>query len=172
MALPAFSRRTPLLQRSIGFSVNLQQRRVGTDRQTERQTDTVPLLKPCSAYYAGNANKMRLVNITERGQQNSYAIEFAIGNESVPIQLAQCWFSGLAISQTKNINILFQIKYTEAILSNSTRKLLWFEISKMTIAVLKINLLCYLLKCSAHFRSQLIVRLWLHLNDIMLYSAQ
>jgi len=33
---------------------------------------------------------------------------------------------------------LFQIKYTEAILSNSTRKLLWFEITKMLIAVFKI----------------------------------
>jgi len=30
---------------------------------------------------------------------------------------------------------IFQIKYTEAILSNSTRKLLWFEISKTPIAV-------------------------------------
>ena len=30
----------------------------------------------------------------------------------------------------------FQIKYTEAILSNSTRKLLWLEITKMLIAVL------------------------------------
>jgi len=29
----------------------------------------------------------------------------------------------------------YQIKYTEAILSNSTRKLLWFEITKMLIAV-------------------------------------
>jgi len=42
----------------------------------------------------------------------------ATGNESVPIQLAQCWFTGL-----------------EAILSNSTRKLLRFEIAKMLIAV-------------------------------------
>ena len=32
---------------------------------------------------------------------------------------------------------IFQIKYTEAILSNSTRKLLWFEITKMLIAVVK-----------------------------------
>jgi len=30
---------------------------------------------------------------------------------------------------------IFQIKYTEAILSNSARKLLWFEITKMLIAV-------------------------------------
>jgi len=36
---------------------------------------------------------------------------------------------------------IFQVKYTEAILSNSTRKLLWFEISKMTIAVLQIKLI-------------------------------
>jgi len=33
--------------------------------------------------------------------------------------------------------IFFQIKYTEEILSNSTRKLLWFEIIKMMIAVKK-----------------------------------
>jgi len=32
---------------------------------------------------------------------------------------------------------IFQIKYAEAILSNNTRKLLWFEISKTLIAVLK-----------------------------------
>jgi len=32
---------------------------------------------------------------------------------------------------------IFLIKCTEAILSNSTRKLLWFEIGKMLIAVLK-----------------------------------
>ena len=37
----------------------------------------------------------------------------------------------------------FQIKYTEAILSKSTRKLLWFEVTKMLIAVLKLS--CYLL---------------------------
>jgi len=30
---------------------------------------------------------------------------------------------------------IFQMKYKEAILSNSTRKLLWFEITKMLIAV-------------------------------------
>jgi len=32
---------------------------------------------------------------------------------------------------------IFQIKYTEVILSNSTRKLLWFEITKMLIVVQK-----------------------------------
>ena len=41
----------------------------------------------------------------------------SVGNESVPIQLSQCWFPGLAIS--------------------SAKLLLWFETSKMLIAVLK-----------------------------------
>jgi len=35
------------------------------------------------------------------------------------------------------INIFFQIKYTKAILSKNTRKLLWFEITKMLIVVSK-----------------------------------
>jgi len=35
------------------------------------------------------------------------------------------------------MDYIFQIKYTAAILSNCTRKLLWFEISKMMIAVRK-----------------------------------
>jgi len=55
---------------------------------------------------------------------------------NVPVQLAQCWFPRLAISMLK-YKYIYQIKYTEAILSNSTRKLLWFEISKMPIAVLR-----------------------------------
>jgi len=54
----------------------------------------------------------------------------------VPIELVQGQFPGLAISNAK-IQIRFQIIYTEAILSNSTRKLLWFEISKMLIGLLK-----------------------------------
>jgi len=55
----------------------------------------------------------------------------------VLIKLAQCWFPGLAISSAKMNKSIFQIKYMEAIMSNSTRKLLWFEISKMSIAVKK-----------------------------------
>ena len=69
-----------------------------------------------------------------------------IGNESVSIQLAQCWSPGLAISDDKIYIYFSQIKCTEAILSNGTRKLLWFEITQMLIAVLdKKNLLCHLL---------------------------
>ena len=49
---------------------------------------------------------------------------------------------------------IFQVKYTEAILSNNSRKPLRFEITKMLIACsLKKNLLCYLLQFSAYFRS-------------------
>ena len=43
------------------------------------------------------------------------------------------------------------ITYTEAILSNNTPKMSWFETTTMLIAVLKINLLCHLLQFSAHF---------------------
>jgi len=43
----------------------------------------------------------------------------------------------LAISSAKILIYIFQIKYTEVILSDSTRKLLWFEITKMLIAVKK-----------------------------------
>jgi len=59
------------------------------------------------------------------------------GNKSVPIQLAQCCFPGLAISNSMKYKYIFQIKYTGAISSNSTRKLLWFEVTKMLIAVLQ-----------------------------------
>jgi len=63
--------------------------------------------------------------------------------------LAQCWFPDrLAISNTKNINVNIQKNIPKEILSNRTRKLLWFEINKMLIAVLKINLLCHLLQFS------------------------
>jgi len=65
-----------------------------------------------------------------------------IGNESVPIQLAQCRFSGLAISSAK-ILILFSNKiYTEAILSDSTRILLWFDITKNTDCSLRKKFYC------------------------------
>jgi len=58
----------------------------------------------------------------------------------VPIQLAQCWFPELAISYAKiDAYYFFQIKYTETILSNSTRKLLCFEITELLIAVLEIK---------------------------------
>ena len=38
---------------------------------------------------------------------------------------------------------IFQIKCTKAILSNSTRKLLWFEITEMLTAVKKFQCLIY-----------------------------
>ena len=79
------------------------------------------------------------------------------------IQLAQCRFSGLATSSA--IILICQIKYTEAVLSNSTRKLLWFEMSKMLIAFKKINLLCQLLQFSAHYRS-------LHMHALLTHTSR
>jgi len=40
---------------------------------------------------------------------------------------------------------IFQTKFTEAILSSSTRKLLRFEIAKMLIAVLKNNFVSFII---------------------------
>jgi len=53
----------------------------------------------------------------------------------VPIQLAQCRFPRLTTSDDKILIYFGGIKYTEAFLSNSTRKLLWFEITETPIAV-------------------------------------
>ena len=58
---------------------------------------------------------------------------------TVPIQSAQCRFSRLAVSNAKMLILIFPIKYTQAILSNSTRKLLWCEITKMPVAVSEKN---------------------------------
>jgi len=57
----------------------------------------------------------------------------------VPTQLAQCWFPGLwPFTMLKYlINIFSKIKYAEAVLSHSTRKVLRFEIGEMLIAVSK-----------------------------------
>jgi len=40
------------------------------------------------------------------------------------------------------------IQYTEAVLSNSNQKRLWFAITKMLIAVLKINLCYFFITCN------------------------
>jgi len=75
-----------------------------------------------------------------------------MSNESAPIQLAQCRFPGLAISSAKILLYFSNKKYTEAILPNSTRKPLRFEITKILIAVQEKKLLRNLLQFSPHFR--------------------
>ena len=57
----------------------------------------------------------------------------ALLHKSVPMQLAQCWFPEGWPFPVLKLKYSFQIKYTKTILSNSTRKLLWFEINKMLI---------------------------------------
>ena len=61
-----------------------------------------------------------------------------IANKSAPIQLAQCQFPGWPFPMLK-YKYISQIKYTEAVWSNSTQKLLWFEICKMLIVTWKRN---------------------------------
>ena len=53
----------------------------------------------------------------------------------IVVVLSVAKFSGLAISDAKIKIYFFQTKSTEAILSNSTRKLLWVEISEILTAV-------------------------------------
>jgi len=63
--------------------------------------------------------------------------------------LAQFRFSGLAIASAE-----IQIKYAEAILSNSTRKLLRFEIIRMLVAFKKNKFICvvyYTIVCLFYF---------------------
>ena len=55
---------------------------------------------------------------------------------------------------------IFQIKYTEAILSNSTGKLLWFEITKMLIAVLKIYRVIRSSKCECVLKTEYFERIY------------
>jgi len=72
----------------------------------------------------------------------TYTTGARTGRKTVPIQFVQCWFPGLAIFSVLKYEYIFQIfnnkKYTKAILSNSTRKLLRFGVSKTLTAVLKI----------------------------------
>jgi len=85
-----------------------------------------------------------------------------IENDSVQIQ----WHTiGLTISNAKHINIIiFQIKHTEAILSNSTRKLVWYEIGKMLMAVFinKLIVLFIIVFGTLSF-SSLLLKTFLHL---------
>jgi len=52
-----------------------------------------------------------------------------------PASLSMTWHFIAWLFPVANGAYIFQIKYTEAVLPNSTRKLLWFEITKMLIAV-------------------------------------
>ena len=60
------------------------------DKHTDRETDTV----------------IMILRLPIGG--GVIIVQTGIGNESVPIQLAQCWFPRLAISNAKNINIFFK----------------------------------------------------------------
>jgi len=66
------------------------------------------------------------------------SFRLAAGSEGVPIK--RCRFLRLAILMLKyKYRPISKIKYTDDILSNSTRKLLWAEITEILIAVFKIK---------------------------------
>jgi len=102
------------------------------------QTDNHASNPPLSFFYSGCLPAAQPTASKHRRQTAS------IGNDSVPIQLVQCRFPGLAISNAKMYKYIFQVKYTEANSSNSIRKLFWFEITKIMIAVEEKKLSCNL----------------------------
>ena len=59
-------------------------------------------------------------------------------------EISAHWKPQTTAGSNAKILIYFQIKYTEAILSNSSRKLFWFEITKLLIAVLDKNFIVYI----------------------------
>ena len=93
----------------------------GCQSQQRRTADALirPVIKSARLRFAPAVTLMtaRCQPVTDRGTASISTRQTArancIGNESVPIQLAQCWFPGLAI-----YNGRFQIKYTEAMLSS------------------------------------------------------
>jgi len=77
-----------------------QTRRIGAPNDgTDRQTDARQFRRRCWAYYASSINGAAAQLLQPSALLP--AEDDATGNESVPIQLAQCWFSGLAISNAK-----------------------------------------------------------------------
>jgi len=95
----------------------------GTDRTLAIVTSRCA--SPRSAF-----SRMSRTSVSEprpRGTQRTKVCRYnwhSASSPSRPCPLLKYWY-------------IFQIEYTEAILSNSTREMLWFEITKMLIAVLE-----------------------------------
>jgi len=87
VALLAFPAEAPAVQQSIDISWPPgPQQQTRRNDGTDRQTDARQFHKPCP-------HTMRAVSTGGRVPLT--------GNESAPIHLAQCWFTGLAISNAK-----------------------------------------------------------------------
>jgi len=93
----------------------------------------------CTELHLVSAKSTSTVEPGDRQRRRNKERKCADTTGTVPIQSAQCRFSRLAVSNAKMLILIFPIKYTQAILSNSTRKLLWCEITKMPVAVSEKN---------------------------------
>jgi len=79
----------------------------------------------------------------------------AVGNESAPIQLAQCWFTGWPFPEQK-CKYIFQRTYMrKQFYQTAFGNCYGLKLPKCWLQFKEINFLCYLLKFSAHFRSLL-----------------
>jgi len=83
-------------------------------------TQTPPVIRPADDAFCGDGGG---VSATIR----YHTIRDAIGNESVPIQLAQCRFHGLAIPNAKILIYFFSKKIYGSNFVKQPRKLLWLE---------------------------------------------
>jgi len=70
-----------------------------------------------------------LTAYSECGNDRQYCVLFTRDTKTKTMQTT------IVVSPMLKYKSTFQIKYTETILSNSTRKLLWFEITTMLIVV-------------------------------------
>ena len=74
-----------------------------------------------------------LTAYSECGNDGQYCVLFT--RDTKTMQTTALLTTTIVVSPMLKYKSIFQIKYTETILSNSTRKLLWFEIAIMLIVV-------------------------------------
>jgi len=76
-----------------------------------------------------------LTAYSEYGNDGRYCVLFTRDTKTKTMQTTALLTTTIVVSPMLKYKSIFQIKYTETILSNSTRKLLWFEITIMLIVV-------------------------------------
>jgi len=109
------------------------------DEVTEKNPDARPAIKELPSVRSGGAASVA-VGIVGATEQEAYSHpEFGMRQRKQGMKVCRYnWHSAGSLGwpfPTLKYKYIFRIKYTEAILSNSTRKVLWFKISKMLIAV-------------------------------------
>jgi len=121
--------------------------RMGLQRNTHTHTHYVHITQSADGRTTRQRRRRKILSILQTGaphgrrfparlRLNAYIAECGQhGHSSMRKHTAEYHHGERKCAGASGTVYIFQIKYTEAILWNSTRKLLWFEISKMLIAV-------------------------------------